>query len=146
MDALRRFTYLTLAALAFAGVVGCERGVHVTVDKVPGVRFDLTSDPGTLDPLFAHADANGVEAQLARLAFEPFVDIDEHGQPIPILLESIPTKVNGGISADGLTITYHLRHGVRWHDGPELTAHDVLFTLGAIRDDRNPIRSRAGYD
>ena len=146
MGTLRRLSPIALAAL-LAASSACSRVAETKPASNTGsVRFNLTSDPATLDPLFAHADANAVEAQLARLAFEPFVDIDEHGQPIPILLESIPTKTNGGISTDGLTIRYHLRHGVHWHDGPEVTAHDVLFTLGAIRDDRNPIRSRAGYD
>lgn len=146
MGTLRRLPPIALAAL-LAASSACSRVAETKPASNTGsVRFNLTSDPATLDPLFAHADANAVEAQLARLAFEPFVDIDEHGQPIPILLESIPTKTNGGISTDGLTIRYHLRHGVHWHDGPEVTAHDVLFTLGAIRDDRNPIRSRAGYD
>ena len=147
MRTLRRSSLFALAALLAVSGLACSRVAETKSSSNTGtVRFNLTSDPATLDPLFAHADANAVEAQLARLAFEPFVDIDEHGQPIPILLESIPTKTNGGISTDGLTITYHLRHGVHWHDGPEVTAHDVLFTLDAIRDDRNPIRSRAGYD
>jgi len=147
MGTLRRSSLFALAALLAVSGLACSRVAETKSSSNTGtVRFNLTSDPATLDPLFAHADANAVEAQLARLAFEPFVDIDEHGQPIPILLESIPTKTNGGISTDGLTITYHLRHGVHWHDGPEVTAHDVLFTLGAIRDDRNPIRSRAGYE
>ncbi len=53
---------------------------------------------------------------------------------------------NGGVSRDGRVITYRLRAGVRWQDGVAVTAHDVVWTLGAILDDRNPVRSRAGYD
>jgi peptide/nickel transport system substrate-binding protein len=118
------------------------------VDGVKGetVHFAIAADPQTLDPLFAHADANSVEQQLARLAFEPFIDIDEHGRPVPALLDRIPTVANGGVSRDGRTIVYHLRRGVMWSDGVRVTARDVLFTLHAIMDDRNPIRSREGYD
>ena len=36
--------------------------------------------------------------------------------------------------------------GVRWQDGVPVTADDVLFTLHAIVDPRNPVRSREGYD
>lgn len=110
------------------------------------VRFALAADPQSLDPLFAHVDANSVEQQVARLAFEPFIDVDERGTPVPVLLERIPTVENGGLSRDGRTITYTLRSGVRWQDGVAVTAHDVVWTLHAILDDRNPVRSRAGYD
>ncbi len=110
------------------------------------VRFDLPADPGTLDPLFAHVDANSVEGQVARLAFEPFIDIDAGGRSIPVLLRRIPTVANGDLSHDGRVITYRLRRDVHWQDGPPVTASDVLFTLGAIVDTRNPVRSREGYD
>jgi len=110
------------------------------------VRFDIGADPSNLNPLFAHRDAASVEAQLARLLFEPFVDVDEHGNPVPDLLVRIPTRQNGGISADGRTIVYELRPGVRWSDGVPVTADDVLFTLRAILDLRNPVASREGYD
>ena len=110
------------------------------------VRFDVAADPANLNPLFAHADAGNVEGELAHLAFEPFFDLDARGRPVPELLRVIPTVANGGVSRDGRTITYHLRHGVRWSDGVPLTAKDVLFTLAAIRDPRNPLASRAGYD
>ena len=112
----------------------------------PPIRFDVAADPTNLNPLFAHADAGSVEAQLARLVFEPFIDIDEHGRPIPELLSEIPTLQNRGVSKDGRTITYHLRPNVLWSDGVPVTANDVLFTLRAINDPRNPVRSREGYD
>ena len=113
---------------------------------MPAVHFDIAADPSTLDPLFAHADAASVEAQLARLVFEPFIEIDQHGRAIPELLARIPTQQNGDVSADGRTIVYHLRPNVLWSDGVPVTADDVLFTLRAILDQRNPVRSREGYD
>ncbi|MBC5801036.1 MAG: peptide ABC transporter substrate-binding protein [Candidatus Eremiobacteraeota bacterium] len=110
------------------------------------IRFDVPADPANLNPLFAHADAGNVEQQLAHLAFEPFFDIDAHGRQVPELLSEIPTLRNGGISRDGRTLVYHLRRSLRWSDGVPLTARDVLFTLAAIRDPRNPVGSRAGYE
>ena len=110
------------------------------------VRFAIAADPQTLDPLFAHVDANSVEQQLARLAFEPFIDIDARGKPVPVLLARVPTVANGDLSRDGRTIVYRLRPGVRWQDGVPVTAADVLFTLHAITDPKNPVRSREGYD
>ena len=109
------------------------------------LRFDVAADPASLDPLFAHADAGNVEQQLAHLAFEPFFDLDARGRPVPELVTTVPSVANGGISRDGRTLTYRLRPGVRWSDGVPVTARDVLFTLHAILDDRNPVASREGY-
>jgi peptide/nickel transport system substrate-binding protein len=110
------------------------------------VHFAIAADPQTLDPLFAHPDAASVELQLARLSFEPFVDLDAAGHPVPALLAAVPSRTNGGISSDGRTIVYRLRKGVRWSDGRAVTSDDVLFTLRAILDPRNPVRSHAGYE
>ena len=99
-----------------------------------------------LNPLFLTPDAASVELQAARLVFEPFIDLDPRGRPQPALLAEIPTRRNGGISADGRTIRYRLRPGVRWSDGRPVTAADVLFTLRAILDPRNPVRSHEGYE
>lgn len=112
----------------------------------PVVHFDIAADPGNLNPLFAHPDAASVEAQLARLVFEPFIDVDEHGRLVPALLSQIPTLENGGLSHDGRTIVYKLRRNVRWSDGVPVTAADVLYTLQAIANPHNPVRSREGYD
>jgi peptide/nickel transport system substrate-binding protein len=110
------------------------------------VRFDIAADPRSLNPLLSNPDAASVEQQLARLAFEPFVDLDARGRAVPALLQRIPTTRNGGLSPDGRTIRYELRHGVRWSDGVPVSAQDVLFTLHAILDPRNPVRSHEGYE
>ena len=112
----------------------------------PVVRFDIAADPTNLNPLFAHPDAASVEAELARLVFEPFIDVDEHGNLVPALLSQIPSLQNSGISHDGRTIVYRLRHNVTWSDGVPVTSADVLYTLGAIANPHNSVRSREGYD
>lgn len=110
------------------------------------IRFAIAADPGSLNPLLAHADANSVEAQLARLSFLPFLDLDSAGRLVPVLLARVPTVENGDLSRDGRTIVYRLRADRRWWDGQPVTSADVVFTLDAIRDARNPVASRAGYD
>lgn len=42
------------------------------------------------------------------------------------------------ISKDGMTITFHLRKGVKWHDGYPFTAEDVLFTYLVTIDPKTP--------
>ena len=117
---------------------GCSRGPtgagashqrQATPHRASGaVRFDLASDPANLNPLFLHQDAASVEQQVARLAFEPFVDFDPAGREIPELLLRVPSQENGDLSRDGRTIVYRLRSQVTWSDGVPVTSDDVLYT------------------
>jgi len=138
----------SLAALVTSAalLLGCARTGSPAPAGGTVVRFNVAADPASLNPLFAHSDAANVEVQLAHLAFEPFFDLDAGGRPVPELLRVVPTQANGGISRDGLTLVYHLRHNVRWSDGVALTSRDVLFTLRAILDPHNPVASREGYE
>ncbi len=136
-----RWIFCFLPALLSAG--GCSVPLRA---PQTAVRFDLAADPHTLNPLFLAPDAAVVELQVARLSFEPFIDLDDRGRPQPALLREIPTLRNGGLSADGRTIRFRLRRGVVWSDGRPVTAADVLFTLRAILDPRNPVRSHEGYE
>src|SRR6202011_1183787 len=65
---------------------------------------------------------------------------------VPELAVRVPTLRNGDISSDGLTITYHLRRGVRWHDGAPFTADDLIYTWQQMLNPQNLIVSRVGYD
>ncbi len=145
---MRPFSVACTLICGFLGiaVTNCSPTAQPIARTESTVRFNLAADPATLDPLFAHVDAASVEQQVARLAFEPFIDVDARGRAVPVLVTRVPTVANGDVTAGGKIITYHLRHGVRWQDGPPVTATDVLFTLAAIVDRRNPVRSREGYD
>ncbi|HET8627766.1 MAG TPA: ABC transporter substrate-binding protein [Thermomicrobiales bacterium] len=63
------------------------------------------------------------------LQFNALLSINpDNALPYADLATDVPTKENGGISADGLTYTFHLRKDVKWHDGQPFTAKDVVFT------------------
>jgi len=64
--------------------------------------------------------------------------VDDRGQLVPDRATVVPTRANGGISADGRTITYHLRTG-RWSDGAPFDARDVAFTIDALRNPRTAV-------
>ncbi len=49
------------------------------------------------------------------------------------------------ISPDGLTITFKLRQGVKWHDGAPFTAHDALFTYQVMVDPKTPTAYSGDY-
>lgn len=59
---------------------------------------------------------------------------------------AIPTQANGGVSKDGLTITYHIRKGVRWSDGAPFDADDVVFSTRVVLNPNNNEVGRLGWD
>jgi peptide/nickel transport system substrate-binding protein len=73
--------------------------------------------------------AQGTKDQAAAsLVLEPLIDIAQDGTLIPILAAEIPSVENGGVAADGKSVTYKLKQGVTWSDGTPFTAEDVKFT------------------
>ena len=84
-----------------------------------------------LNPHFA----GGTKDQDAsRIFYEPLAGWDTDGNLIPQLAAEIPTRQNGGVAADGKSITWKLKRGVTWHDGKPFTADDVVFTAAYAAD------------
>ncbi|MEE9591153.1 MAG: peptide-binding protein [Thermodesulfobacteriota bacterium] len=86
-------------------------------------------EPSVLIPMLA-GDASS--HAIAGLVFNGLVKYDKDLTLIGDLAES------WDISEDGLTITYHLRKGVRWTDDVEFTAEDVMFGYKTIIDEKTP--------
>ena len=100
-------------------------------------------EPNSLDPLFLTGSS---AAEIGPLVYSGLLTVDDGGHLQPDVATAVPTLRNGGISRDGLTITYRLRAGASWQDGAPLTAADVVFTYAAIVNPANNIPSRFGYD
>ena len=97
------------------------------------LRIGWTADPDNLSPFI------GVEtaaSEVLYLTYDRLFGFGLDGKPIPQLATELPTQENGGISADGLTWTVHIRPGVKWQDGQPLTAADVAFTYNLIIDNQ----------
>jgi peptide/nickel transport system substrate-binding protein len=62
-----------------------------------------------------------------RIFYEPLAGWDPDGDLFPVLAAEIPSRENGGLSADGKSVTWKLKRGVTWHDGKPFTADDVIF-------------------
>jgi peptide/nickel transport system substrate-binding protein len=87
------------------------------------VVFLIESSPANLDPRI------GTDAQSQRidaLLFDGLVARDASFQFTPALAERWEQP-------DPLTLVFHLRSGVRFHDGRPLTARDVLWTINSMR-------------
>ena len=99
--------------------------------------------PNTLNPILT---TDTSEAFVADLLFAKLVTLNDHHQHVPDLATVVPTLENGGISKDGLTVTYHLRNNARWTDGQPVTSADVKYTWQQIMNSSNNVVSRHGYD
>ncbi len=107
------------------------------------LRVVNIQEPDTLDPVVG---AEQIDADLAFLWGGFFFDWSDRNEFVPDLATEMPTLRNGGISPDGKTVVYHLRRGVRWHDGAPFSADDVIFTWRAIMNKNNNVSSTVGYD
>src|SRR2546425_11333972 len=88
-------------------------------------RRPLGSDPATLDPARIR-DIYGLS--VAQQLFDGLVQFDQTLTITPALAQFWKA------SRDGLTWTFRLRRGVKFHHGREVTADDVVYSLTRILD------------
>jgi peptide/nickel transport system substrate-binding protein len=106
------------------------------------LKILLWQAPTLLNPHFAI----GTKDQIAsRIFFEPLAGWDKDGNLIPCLAAEVPTKANGGLAADGTSVTWKLKQGVKWHDGKPFTADDVVFTWAYAADLATAAYSTGSY-
>src|SRR5207237_5986322 len=78
-----------------------------------------------LNPHFA---VGTKDAEGCRIFYEPLAAWDPEGNLVPVLAAEIPDIENGGVTADGRSVTWKLKKGVQWHGGGPLTADGLVFT------------------
>jgi len=113
-----------------------------------------------LNPHFA---VGAKDQAAARIFYEPLAAWDPDGNLVPVLAAEIPDIENGGVAADGRSVTWKLKKGVAWHDGQPFTADDIVFnweyaadpataatTIGNFRDATvekiDPLTVRVRFD
>ncbi|MDD1770065.1 MAG: ABC transporter substrate-binding protein, partial [Methanomassiliicoccales archaeon] len=93
------------------------------------VMGEISGNPQYFDPAQDYETAGGEVLQnvYETLVFYNGSHVDQFA---PVLSTEVPTIANGGISADGLTYTFHLRHNVMFHDGVNtMSAADVKYSM-----------------
>jgi peptide/nickel transport system substrate-binding protein len=90
----------------------------------------LAGTPQYINPLLCRT--YDVDGDLCSLIFNGLTRIDHHGEVVPDLAE------RWEVAPDGLSYTFHLRPGVRWHDGASFSAADVVFTIKLLQDPSFP--------
>ena len=75
------------------------------------------------------------DTDAAAVTLEPLANFGPDGRLVPKLAAEIPTIENGGFSPDLTSITWKLREGLKWSDGSDMTADDVVFTWRYCMDE-----------
>jgi len=117
----RQLTILAVL-LALAGSAGCS---PQQPQRPSAVVYGTTSQPNTLNPITA---PDIVSRSMIEMVFDGLVAADDKMQIRGELATDWDTPPNG------TEWTFHLRRGVHWHDGQELTADDVKFTYDTVLD------------
>lgn len=112
------FFILMMLALAMAPLSAASEGGKTIV-------FALGAEPVTLDP---PNQTDNPSEMVVRHVHDNLVEFTEKMDIVPMLATSWET------SKDGLTWTFHLRKGVKFHDGTPFNADIVVFNLKRVTD------------
>lgn len=146
-DALKRAAIVTVAFALALSMTGCSKvGSQIGPSTTSQTGVVRIIGIGSIDSLIPELAGNASASDIGWFWAAWLFRVGAHGELVPELATEVPTLRNGGISEDGRTLTYHLRRGVKWHDGAPFDARDVIFTWHAIMNPRNNVLTRSGYD
>jgi peptide/nickel transport system substrate-binding protein len=119
------FVWVLLAVNQVVSVPGVSAGGELTEGILGTPRF--------LNPVLALTRA---DQDVTALVYSGLMKISPEGRLVPDIAESVV------VSNDGTTYTINLRNDVFFHDGVQLTANDVLFTIELAQnaDLKSPLR------
>ncbi|MCX6765735.1 MAG: ABC transporter substrate-binding protein [Candidatus Moranbacteria bacterium] len=94
----------------------------------------VVGQPMYVNPLLSQTSE--ADSDLVQLIYSGLLKYDNQGNLVNNLAESYE------ISSDQKTHTVHLRKNIKWHDGEQLDASDVFFTLSVVQDPayKSPLR------
>lgn len=118
----KKLHLLVLAMLSIFLFVSCGGGKEATSGEKK-VRDTLVvangADAKSLDP---HATNDAPSSKVTVQIYDRLVEQDDNMEVVPGLAESWEQP-------DGVTTIFHLRKGIKFHNGEPLTANDVKFSL-----------------
>lgn len=86
----------------------------------------VVGQPKYLNPLLA--PVSDVDSDISNFLFSGLMKYNEKQELVPDLAESYE------ITPDQKNYIFHLKKGMKWHDGKELSADDVVFTVQNIKN------------
>jgi peptide/nickel transport system substrate-binding protein len=130
---MRAVSFVALVAFSVADA-GSRQQHAVAAATGATLIYGSTMEPDTLQPWFTGGNT------LDITIFDALLSVDRQGRLQPDLATSYSH------TPDGLTWTFHLRHGVKWADGKPFTSADVAYNYRTIVDKKNGVPVIAGWD
>ncbi len=132
---VRRMAALGLTAPMATQLLAITGAAPAAAQSVPAYRPTRRGGGGPLKILYwqastllnPHFAAGTTNQDAARVFYEPLAGWASDGTLHPILAAEIPSIENGGLAQDGRSVTWKLKRGVKWHDGQDFSADDVVF-------------------
>jgi len=135
------------ACLIFIALAACTKVGTTTTQSAGGAKghnsftqphhLRIADGSGDIDSLNPHLFQETPLGNISEMTMAWLIRWDSHNKPYPELATAVPTVANGGISKDGLTITYHIRGHVKWADGAPFDADDVVFSANVVNNTAN---------
>ena len=113
-----------LVAVVLIALFMATLPLAVAEDAGKMLNIALGKEPDDLNPI---AGTGHGEFYDVIKVYSGLLKSDDKLQAAPDIAES------WDISPDGRTYTFHLREGIKWHDGTAFTADDILFTYELLR-------------
>lgn len=98
------------------------------------LKVAINAQPPTMDPQMTTATAT---RDVARLVFESLLVLNDDFEPVPFLAEEVEVDNNQ-------TFTFHLREGVKFHNGEEMKAEDVVASMNRWKENENKAQQVIG--
>ncbi|OHA83825.1 MAG: hypothetical protein A2937_02010 [Candidatus Yonathbacteria bacterium RIFCSPLOWO2_01_FULL_47_33b] len=123
-------------------LIGVNRAFIVEIPAVGGTLVEgVLNTPAHINPLLATGEIGSeADRDLTALIYSGLLRADGKGGFIPDLAE------NYNVSRDGLVYTFTIKKDLKWHDGRNITASDVVFTVTQAQDSRMKSPKRASWD
>ncbi len=114
-----------VAAQSLLGAFGARPAVAAGAPRRGGIlKAAFSADPAGFDPV---RGPSGMSHVVIEQVYSTLMALDPDAKPYPELAESYK------VADDGMTYTFNLRKGVKFHNGDELTADDVKFSFDRLR-------------
>ena len=94
----------------------------------------------------SYLSAGTKDVDAGAITLEPLAKYDPDGNLAPALAAEIPTLENGVFPQDLTSITWKLKEGLKWSDGSDMTADDVVFTWRYCADEATGCTSVSAFD
>ena len=127
--------WLSGAAVAVIGLAAATPGFAAAGDEcVKILGYEWSGEKQSMDPADMHS---GDDAYHTFAVYNRLVDVDDNFNVLPEL------ATEWSVSPDGLTWTFKLREGVKFHSGKDFSSADVVYTFKRLLDEKTGSGARA---